>query len=76
MVRDAMSGRVNAMPQPPRRPLNHEPLLYDPTRPALLTPMAMPMSSRPKPPEPTIRTCGWCQRVRIWLRLGPRPVRF
>ena len=63
-----MTGQGDAMPQPPRRPLNHEPPLYDPTQPALVAPV--PMLSRPKPPVPPRRACAWCQRIRIWLRLG------
>lgn len=51
-------------------PLNHEPPLYEPMRPALLTPMAVPMSSHPKPSAPPIRarvgadafTCGFACR--------------
>ena len=64
MFREDQGG--NAMPQPPRRPLNYEPALSDPMQPA----PPPPPSPRSKPPSPPRRSCAWCQRVRIWLGLG------
>ena len=60
------------MPQPPRRPLNYEPALSDPTRPPPPT-SAPPPSPRSKPPLPPRRSCAWCQRVRVWLGLRVSP---
>jgi hypothetical protein len=56
----------------PRRPLNHEPPLSDPTRPA--PPTLMPTPAPSKPPAPLLRVGVWRKCVRIWLRLGRGPV--
>ena len=55
---------------PAQRP---EPPLSVPIRLTLPTP-APPLPPRSKPPSPLRRSCAWCQRVRIWLGLGGRPV--